>query len=727
LSWRLIGRTLRLVFFLRVPLLTLLVLSALGPVAYSSSFLSNLLDQGTNGWYLFTVSFAAFLLAFTALATLNLVLHYGNNRFDEGTVLDLSQRRPLLTFVCGCAAATTLDVFVYLRTVPRVPANAAILFLGSLAALALVIIAKVAQLALTDPASTPHPPPFLVFPAYLVRPAERMLDDIYCWSSPTSKKMKRHVNAVSQWPLQVMCRAGQGYLIETGSPDRELKLASGHVFALSLFLAAFASYLGIGIAKSSITNEEAQVPALAFVLLFLIVACWALASLTFFFDRYRFPLLWTIAALSLVTALTPISDHFFRVETRLDTFPEGPTASEYLQKQIALGRKRLVFIATPGGGIQAAAWTAKVLSGLDHKTSGFRKSVAVISSVSGGSLGSIIYAASFAQKIKPEQAAANARRSAIDEVAWGWTVPDFWRVIFPWFRRDRTLDRGWALEKKWSAVNNLGDTGGTQGTMLSEWSTAARAGTMPALLINAMLVERGQPIVFSTTRFPRRYSPDNRIMNFYDMYPDQRGHYDLRVNTAARLSASFPYVAPASRPNLNAPYGNGFHIVDGGYYDNFGMNSLLAWLREGFEDTGVQANLTDVLILQIRHFTPHETFVNGTSAGWAFQLIAPLEAIFHMRDFAQDTVARNELELFGEYYATRKVQIWETSIGYSGTGACTEAPLSWKLDQNQQKCIDTAWERVLEDQKPALSCINSFVSNENPGPYCGTAANPKDP
>jgi hypothetical protein len=74
MNWNLIARALRLAFLLRVPLAMLLLLAALGPITYNSSMFSNLLDQNGNGWYLFTVSFAAFLLSFTCVATLNLTL-----------------------------------------------------------------------------------------------------------------------------------------------------------------------------------------------------------------------------------------------------------------------------------------------------------------------------------------------------------------------------------------------------------------------------------------------------------------------------------------------------------------------------------------------------------------------------------------------------------------------------------------------------------------------------
>jgi hypothetical protein len=729
MNWSLVGRMLRLVFLLRVPLATLIILAAIGPAALNSSMIGNLLDQGASGqgtadWYLFTVSFSAFLLAFTAITTINLVLIYGGSRFDEDAKLGLSQKRPLLTFICGSSAALSLVVCVYLRTVPRNPANVWFLFLGFAAAFGLVLLAKAVQLALTDPHITRHPPPFLVFPAYLIPFVEHIFDDIYCWSSDLSLATKSRFNDISQWPLEILRGAGQGYLIDLDPPPSQpLRLQSGQVFALSLAVIAFFSYLGIGMAKSGITKEDAKVPALAFVLLFLIVACWALSALTFFFDRYRFPLLWTLTAVSTFTAFLPQSDHFFRVEQPEVVLREPPTAATYVKKRLESQKKRLIFVATPGGGIQAAAWTAQVLTQLNQTSPGFRDSVAGISSVSGGSLGSIIYAASFANKIQENEVAENARKSAIDEVAWGWTVPDFWRTILPWFRTNRAIDRGWALEKKWAAMNNLNDSGPQGGTMLSDWANAARNGTMPALLINSMLVESGQPVVFTNTRFPAVRNTQSRIVNFYDLYPSQYLRYDIRVNTAARLSASFSYVAPSSRPDLNGPYTEGFHFVDGGYYDNFGITSLLGWLAEALDNDEVRTQMTDILILQIRHFNPG-TLASGTRQGWGFQVVAPPEALLNMRDYAQESTALKQLELFGKYYASRQVNVWKSMIVYNGAEGCNDAPLSWKLDQHQQDCIKQTWEGVLNDQKPDLQCIHSYVSGGDLAADCKKASDP---
>jgi Patatin-like phospholipase len=810
MNWSLVGRGLRLVFFLRVPLFTLFLLAALGPVSQltpASSLLGNLFDQQNDTgaiWYnVFSVSFAAFLLAFTAITTLNLTLHYGALRFGDGTAVasgrvEFAQKRPGLTFILGTLAACVLIGTVIIRTGWQyigLSASAALTAFAS--AVAMALLAKFVQLLLTDARVTPHPPPFLVFPAYRLPWLEKKLDDLYCWPAPNTRsepaqylrRMKAVFSNLAQWLFETVRGASPGYLNVVSTQDGErLRLRSGHVFALTLALLALATYIIVGVNKADISATPAAVPALAYVLLFLIVACWFLAALAFFFDRYRFPLGASLVALGSLTALVPQSDHYFRVETaesvkKLAMMPEFRTPADYLAERARdTQHRRLILIATPGGGIQAAAWTGEVLQKLDemfpdvNQANGFRKSVALISSVSGGSLGSMIYAASFTGNVRQQCVAENAEASAIDEVAWGWTSPDFWRAVIPLFRRHLEIDRGWALEQKWAVINGLtpepfcavcrarerlGCVGVNSGvaadaaendTFLSDW--AARGAALPALIFNSMLVERGQHVVFSTTKFPVRNDPRG-IINFYDLYPQVRKPFDVRVNTAARLSASFPYVAPASRPALGSPYAGDFHFVDGGYYDNLGVDSLIGWLTEAYQDhSSVLSDLPAVLIIQIRHFNP-QAEAKGSRAGWGFQLVAPLVALMNMWNHAPVDRDRNELELYMRNAALshrgpaiRVVTIPYCGLDYSqdadtqkalaaciaaagGPAArtlkqatkmtappkmkrersdCADPPLSWKLTKSQKACIEGTWEQfAAADPNGALQTIGEFL------------------
>jgi len=56
------------------------------------------------------------------------------------------------------------------------------------------------------------------------------------------------------------------------------------------------------------------------------------------------------------------------------------------------GKRTLVVVTAAGGGIQASAWTAQVLTGLHERYKNtFTQSIGVISAVSGGSVGVMFF------------------------------------------------------------------------------------------------------------------------------------------------------------------------------------------------------------------------------------------------------------------------------------------------------------------------------------------------
>ena len=92
----------------------------------------------------------------------------------------------------------------------------------------------------------------------------------------------------------------------------------------------------------------------------------------------------------------------------------------------------------------------------------------------------------------------------------------------------------------------------------------------------------------------------------------------MSVFTAARLAASFTYVSPATR--RDGP-GSAYHVVDGGYYDDYGMTTLTEWLDEGLEGVGRPSHggaISRVLVIQIRSspaeagFSEYSAIQSGT-------------------------------------------------------------------------------------------------------------------
>jgi hypothetical protein len=166
---------------------------------------------------------------------------------------------------------------------------------------------------------------------------------------------------------------------------------------------------------------------------------------------------------------------------------------------------------------------------------------------------------------------------------------------------------------------------------------------------------------------------------------------DFRVVTAARLSASFPYVSPAAV----LPTQPRRRIVDAGYYDNYGVTVAAGWLADCLTDEGraklewLKRHVSGVLVLQVRdginklNDLDSEIGAPGSSPGgrgfeWAS---TPVEGVLSARDsvsvFRNDASLQKVSELFRivgaregfdpGYFAT-------ATIEFQGS-----APLSWYL------------------------------------------------
>ncbi len=297
----------------------------------------------------------------------------------------------------------------------------------------------------------------------------------------------------------------------------------GHWLALMFFMATTCLYFGIDIYRRTYLGESTPIPALVFVLLLLLNANWILSFLAFLLDRYRIPLAIPIFVLCIFGSHAPSSDHYYRVEQGVAIEPVYP--EEVLRARLDAS-KPIVVVATAGGGIQAAAWTTQVLGGLEEQsrawgTPSFASSVALISSVSGGAVGSMFYLNLFHPERResfdygdlgtlPQVASA----SSLEDIAWGLVYRDVPRIFFPYVNRseeDELMDRGYMLEESWRNRGNIRAN-------LSNWRVGVAQGIRPAAIFNSTIVETGEPLVLATTDVRPDSEPVHR-RSFYELYP----------------------------------------------------------------------------------------------------------------------------------------------------------------------------------------------------------------
>ena len=457
-----------------------------------------------------------------------------------------------------------------------------------------------------------------------------------------------------------------------------------HLSALLFFIFAVIVYGLVGFHGYKNLGKATEVPALCSALMLMMLICFSLSALSFFFDLWHVPLLLLLVLAGYITARSPSSDHLY--ELLASRQRAAPTPLETVS---ASRSRRLVVVAANGGGIQAAAWTAQVLEGLDDLDENFSDSLRLISAVSGGSQGSTCYVCCRAQKDTSPSPAEAAKRSSLDELAWGLGWPDFIRSLFPWFSAN-LIGRGRALEKAWVTNCSAGENRPSKlDEALSNWNDGVRNGDLPGLILNATLVESGERLLFGTTRFSGKDEVRARV----DATELHGSGWDVAAVSAARLSATFPYVTPASRSNLKGPRP---HVVDGGYYDNFGMATLVEWLDEALSEDAKRARelraVKSVLVVQIHGSPvgpPSGTAGSVRNRGWFFQLLAPLLTLNSVRGSGQ--IAHNDIEL-GQLQA----KWFEVGVPiHSVTFECPDdnAPLSWHLTRAQQDCIRQFWEQ----------------------------------
>jgi hypothetical protein len=457
--------------------------------------------------------------------------------------------------------------------------------------------------------------------------------------------------------------------------------AGDHVLASIGFLATVLVYALVGIYGYSKLGRKRTVPALCSALMLVTLLTWMLAGVAFFFDLWRIPILLIIGVVGTLTAQSVRSDHFYHLRT--PSPDQAPSAADTIK---AAKSARVIVAAANGGGIQAAAWAAQVLYGLEQDCGeAFRRSLRMISSVSGGSVGNAFYVHSLANPAgaqRPDEAAA---KSSIDEVAWGLGWTDFLRGLLPWFLGS-LMGRGRALEKAW-CMNAASDASQRSGLdrPLSSWNHQVRAGEIPAVVMNATISETGERLLLATTEFGAESPAGRARVDARELHKINGEELDVSIANAARLSASFPYVTPAARSDGPGPQP---HVVDGGYYDNYGMATMVEWLDEALNGAG--GAVTNVLVLQI-HGAPVDPNAkekrHEETHGWFYQAIAPLTTLGAVRTAGQLAHNEIELDLLRQKWEASGVIIDTVTFEFSNPNA----PLSWHLTPDDIKAIAAEW------------------------------------
>jgi hypothetical protein len=309
------------------------------------------------------------------------------------------------------------------------------------------------------------------------------------------------------------------------------------------------------------------------------------SALVYLGSWYRLPVITFVAAWVAFCSLFN-DNHIVRVVAR-DAF-QRPTLQQALVDWNSRITARyptrpvhpLFIVASEGGGIRAAYWTATVLGSMQDADPSFADHVFAISGVSGGSLGAAVFDALLAEKTPQGQFAQRGQeilgQDFLSPAIAAMLYPDLWQRFLPF--PIAFLDRGRWLESGWErAWQNTMHTNRFATSFLDLWKD--HDVYVPALFLNGTSVEAGNRIIASNLLINEEFlSADDatgKLFSIREHRERRNPRKDMRLSTAAHLSARFTYVSPAGRFEPD-----GSHVVDGGYFENSGAATALDILRQ---------------------------------------------------------------------------------------------------------------------------------------------------
>ena len=283
------------------------------------------------------------------------------------------------------------------------------------------------------------------------------------------------------------------------------------------------------------------------------------------------------------------------------------TILENWKKRQAEEKPVMIFINVSGGGLRSGTFVMNTLQQLDSAVNGkLLAHTMMMSGASGGMLAATYYRELYRQKQK-DQSVNLFNKVYTDNIALDLLNPLFSSMVardifspaqkFTVGNLKYIKDRGYAFEQE---LNK--NCGGLLHQQLKDYSAQEKAANIPLIIFNSTITRDGRRMMISTQPIsfmmkPVLYANDANAspdaVDFAAMFKKQES-LNIRLLTALRMNASFPYVLP----NVWLPSNPVIDVMDAGLRDNYGQETTLRFLAY-FKDW-LMENTGKIIILEIR-------------------------------------------------------------------------------------------------------------------------------
>ena len=358
--------------------------------------------------------------------------------------------------------------------------------------------------------------------------------------------------------------------------------------------------------------------------------------------------------------------------------------------------KPVMFILdVSGGGNRSATFVMNVLQTLDSLTHGaFMQQTFLINGSSGGMLAAAYFRELYYQKIQgniddlqDHQYAANMGKDLLNPIFSSLTTRD---IITPLrsFELDSNSyrrDRGYSFERK---LNK--NTKGVLDKRIGDYTYAEANAIIPIMFFSSAITRDGRKMIISTQPVRFLMEPDHKANNFRPNDPDvidfntffkDQGAENLRLLTALRMNATFPFVLP----NVELPTTPVIDAMDAGLRDNFGNETSFRFI-DVFQ-VWLKKNTSKVVLVQIRDrpFGDWDRpYDNNSILGLITRPVLLLQKNwFKIQDYYQADQTNYLFDAYGENF-------YNIGFNYIPSQESMTASLSFHLTAAEKKDIASA-------------------------------------
>ncbi len=393
----------------------------------------------------------------------------------------------------------------------------------------------------------------------------------------------------------------------------------------------------------------------------------------------------------------------------------GINILENWKKKQTEPKPKMIILSVSGGGQRAALWAFHSLARLDSTLEGqlMNKSV-LITGASGGLIGASLYRDLYLKhltqtfnepaKVYYEKLGKDLLNPIIFSIAVGDNLYSLTR-----FRYEDKLyaqDRGYAFEERF-----LRNTDRLMDKKLHDYYEAEYLAQIPMVFINPTVVNDGrklylsaQPISYmckSSIFLSRSNDYKIRGIEFQRMFEKQDAK-DLRMMTALRMSATFPYITP----NITLPSKPAMEIIDAGMSDNFGISDATRFVH-AFRKW-IDENTSGVIIISIRDSQKQREVLQKKGQSLMSKLVTPIGSLYSNWDNMQDLNNDTQIEYIDSWM---KVPLHLVSFQYYTVWKSEREAFLESTKQSGQK-LDEATLQTIQSKEERVSLSWHLTSRE---------------